>query len=194
MSLRGANPAQVANSLIAFLMNDSVGKVIAVRKRWFHRCHRWSLQWLVNSPLYLMCQWNCACCLYGCPPQAHLRHMPIKFLVCCISLRNITHVVLKLFKFSSSLVINWHHLVVDVPGDGDGNPEPKAPILGVELQQRHSWGGGVWVMLHESKANSNLALFNLELMCQRFSTLLEAKFNYDFVSCIITKYGLMPFA
>lgn len=45
--------------------------------------------------------------------------------------------------FFSSLVINWHHLVVDVPGDGDGNPEPKAPILGVELQQRHSWGGGV---------------------------------------------------
>lgn len=141
MNLRGANPAQVANSLIAFLMNDSVGKVIAARKRWFHKCHRWSLQWLVNSPLYLMCQWNCACCLYGCPPLAHLRHMPIKFLVCCISLRNITHVVLKLFKLSSSLVINWHHLVVDVPGDGDGNPEPKAPILGVELQQRHSWGG-----------------------------------------------------
>jgi len=44
------------------------------------------------------------------------------------------------FKFSSSVVINRRHLVVGVcvPGDGDGNPEPKGPILGVELRQRHS--------------------------------------------------------
>lgn len=47
-------------------------------------------------------------------------------------------------------------------------------------------------VLHESKTNSNSALFNLELIGQRLDTLLAAKFNYDFVSCIITKYGLMP--
>lgn len=59
---------------------------------------------------------------------ACLRHMPIKFLVCCI--RNITHVLKGFFFFFYSLVlllqsgITCGCLCAHVPREGDVNPEP----------------------------------------------------------------------